>query len=430
MLKQKIRKIVPKPLINDYHKAWAMLSSARYKNPSRGMIVIGVTGTNGKTTTCHIISHILETAGHTVGMSSSIDFKVKEKVWINNLKQGMLGRWHLQKLLKQMKDQGCTHAVIETTSEGLAQNRGWRIDYDVAVFTNLTPEHIESHGSFEKYKQAKGILFKYVSEKPGSIMVVNCDDKHSEYFLSFKAEKIYTYGVNTKDHSVNHFQAEDIKVDVKGSRFFVHEVEFTLPLPGLFNVYNALAAIAVCAGIGLSLKTIRDSLITMPPVSGRMEQVKKGQAFGVIVDYAHDPTALLNVYKTVKNMMSEGARMINVLGAVGGGRDTAKRKPLGRLAADYGDYVVVTNEDPYDDSPMDIIRQVEEGVKDKKILNETYFVIEDRRAAIKKAFELAGHGDVVVISGKGAEETMAVKGGYILWSDKKIAEELLCEMKN
>lgn len=404
------------------------------------MYVIGVTGTNGKTTTCHIIAHILEAAGFMVGMATTIDFKIGDKVLANRLKQGMLGHAHLQGFLKEMKDAGCTHAVIESTSEGLAQQRGWGIDYRAAVFTNLTPEHIEAHGSFEKYKHAKGMLFKYVAQRSfakkgiskDSLSVINADDPHAEYFLKFKTGKRVTYGIAKTEESAQDFCAEGMRMDQHGSTFFVRGTEFFLPLLGKANIYNGLAGIALCFGMGLSLHTIRGALATVPAISGRIEAVKAGQPFAVIIDYAHDPAALQNLYETVRGIHPNG-RLIAVLGAVGGGRDQAKRKPLGELAGRYGDIVMVTNEDPYDDNPLKIMKQVEEGVASARrsrdgaahVVSETYFLVEDRREAIKKAFALARSGDVAVISGKGAEETMAVKGGFIPWSDRAVCVEIL-----
>ena len=439
-LKSTVRKLAPKQLLNQYHKCWAMFGAFFYEFPSQSMTVIGVTGTNGKTTTCHIIAHILEIAGYKVGMASTIDFKIGDKLWVNTLKQGMLGHARLQKFLKDMKNAGCAYAVIESTSEGLAQFRAWGIDYRAAVFTNLTPEHIEAHGSFEKYKEAKGILFDYVVRRPfrkkhgrgESISVINADDPHAGYFLKFKADKRITYGITHTEKRASHFCAEGITMEPSGSIFFVRETEFFMPLMGKANIYNGLAGIALCFGMGLSLNTIKDALATVPAIPGRIEAIKAGQPFAVIIDYAHDPVALENLYETVRVIHPLG-RLINVLGAVGGGRDRVKRKPLGKLAGRYGDSVVITNEDPYEDDPMQIIREVEEGVQSAlcirggapHVYGETYFIVEDRREAIQKAFSLAQKGDVVVISGKGAEETMAVKGGYISWSDKKVAMEIL-----
>ena len=218
-------------------------------------------------------------------MASTIDFKIGDKLWVNTLKQGMLGHARLQKFLKDMKNAGCAYAVIESTSEGLAQFRAWGIDYRAAVFTNLTPEHIEAHGSFEKYKEAKGILFDYVVRRPfgkkhgrsESISVINADDPHAGYFLKFKADKRITYGITHTEKRASRFCAEGITMEPSGSIFSVRETEFFMSLTGKANIYNGLAGIALCFGMGLSLNTIKDALATVPAIHGRIEAIKAGQ---------------------------------------------------------------------------------------------------------------------------------------------------------
>src|SRR3989338_6306781 len=278
----------------------------------------------------------------------------------------MLGRFALQKLLRDMVDAGCKYAVVETSSEGIKQYRHRGINYDVAVFTNLTPEHIESHGGFENYKKAKGELFrklkiknvkcKIIDEKiVPKVSVVNGDDQYAEYFLQFPADQKIIYTMKDKN----------VQVDVTGSRFTVDGVELKLKLLGEFNVYNALAAIAVARALGVDLQICKTALEKVEGVPGRLERIDEGQNFTVIVDYAPEPASLQALYRVVK--MLPHNRVIHVLGSTGGGRDRSRRGVLGEIAAKHADTVIVTNEDPYDDDPMEIIEEVASGARARKI---------------------------------------------------------------
>ena len=401
MIKDLIKKFIPAFLLDLYHFSLAGFGAFLYRFPShlhqcfggqaKKIKVIGVTGTNGKTTVVHFVSKILEQADYKVASISSIKFKIADKEWKNNLKMTMPGRLKLQKFLRQAVDTGCQYVVLEVTSEGIKQHRHCFIDFDTAVFTNLTPEHIESHGSFEKYKEAKGKLFQTAK----NIHIVNIDDKNSEYFLKFPARKKYTYGLEKGD------------INTKNTKF-------KLSLFGEFNIYNSLAAICIGLSQGIDLETCQNALEKIKGIPGRMEIVIK-EPFTVIVDYAFTPAALQKVYQTLK---PENKKMICILGACGGGRDKWKRPVLGELAKRYCEEIIVTNEDPYEEDPMNIINQVADraGEKAKKIL--------DRREAIKKALSLASPGDTVVITGKGCEPWMCIAGNKkIPWDDRKIVEQ-------
>lgn len=428
-MKALIRRLVPESIVGLYHLALAELAAFLYGYPSKNLVVIGVTGTNGKSTTTQFIGRILEHAGHRVGWTSTASFKVGAREWTNDKKMTMLGRFQTQKLLREMVKAGCTHAVVETSSQGIAQSRHVGIDYDVAVFTNLTPEHIESHGGFENYKRAKGKLFAALAKgrrKDGQekISVVNVDDAHAEYFLSFKADKKYGYGITGKNPTVVPVIAAGVSATASGSRFSVGDVAFDLIPLGRFNVYNALAAIAACRAIGLSWKAIQDGVSRLEPVPGRMESVDEGQPFSVIVDYAPEPASLNALYEALG--LIEHARIIHVLGSTGGGRDVARRRILGEMAAEHDAVVIVTNEDPYDDDPMEIIRQVAEGARSGKTENVDLFLVTDRQEAIDKAMRLAQPGDLVLLTGKGCEPVMAVAHGKkIPWDDRVAARKAL-----
>jgi UDP-N-acetylmuramoyl-L-alanyl-D-glutamate--2,6-diaminopimelate ligase len=438
-IKKLLKKFLPEPLILFYHKALVVLANLFYRFPSRHLIVIGVTGTNGKTTTCNIIWQILTKAGFKTGLATSINFKIGEKSWVNRTKQGMQGRFRLQRLLRQMVRAGCEYAVIETTSEGIKQYRHWGIDYNAAVFTNLTPEHIETHGSFENYKKAKGRLFGALKGK--GVSIVNLDDEHAAYFLSFPANEKWVFGIKSQASNIQYpisniqrLTTTDHQLSSKGAKFTVEledqKYHFKTQLLGEFNIYNCLAAIAVGLSQKIKIEVIQKALEKMPPVSGRMEVIyDKKRDLTVIVDYAHDPAALENVYKTLHETcnMKHETNIIAVLGAVGGGRDKAKRPKLGALASQYAKYVIVTNEDPYDDDPMEIINQVEQGVKAdaKRKINHNYWKILDRKQAIKAAIDLSAPGDLIALTGKGCEEVMATAKGFIPWDDRKVARGIL-----
>jgi len=436
-MKSFIKKLIPKFLLGWYHKSLALLGAILYGQPSRKLIVIGVTGTKGKSTVVYLISKILEEAGYKVGVSSTILFKIADKEWANETKQTMPGRFKLQKFLGRMVNTGCQYVIIETSSEGILQSRHLGIDYDVAVFTNLSPEHIEAHGSYEKYKQAKGELFKGL-EKPvkmingqkiNKVSVINLDDKEADYFLGFEADEKFGFSLkNNEPRTMNQEHltfAEGVKIASTGANFKVNNINFYLKLLGEFNLYNALAAITVGLSQKVDLMIIKKSLEKIKGIPGRLEEIENSKGFKIFVDYAHEPKGLEEVYKTIK--LFSPKKIISVLGSQGGGRDKAKRPILGKLAGQYTDYVIVTNEDPYDEDPQKIIDDVFTGVTQAgKIENQNCFRILERREAIKKSLSLAQTGDVVIITGKGSETVMAVTGGQkIPWNDRKVVKELL-----
>ncbi len=396
-MKSFLKKITPFFLLSLYHYILAFLGAFFYCFPSKKLKVIGVTGTNGKTTVVKMIFGILREAGYKVALLDSISFKIKDKEEVNMLKMTMPGRFKLQKFLKRAVKAGCQYAILEVTSEGIKQHRHRFIKFDTAVFTNLSPEHIESHGSFEKYKRAKGMLFKATK----NIHVVNEDDKNSGYFLKFPAKKKILYGEKDKTLLPN-------KINLLGE----------------FNNYNALAAIQVGLSQGIDLDICQKAIEKIKIIPGRMEKVVS-KPFEVIIDYAFTPNALEKVYKTLKpEQGDQEAGLICVLGSAGGGRDKWKRPVLGEIAAKYCKEVIVTNEDPYEEDPLKIIEQVAIGAKGKAKK------IPDRREAIRKAFEMARVNDKVVITGKGCEPWICVKQGKkIPWDDRQVAREEFDKIK-
>ncbi len=438
----RLKSLIPKPVLQAYHWTLALLAAAWYAWPSRRLIVIGVTGTNGKTTVVNLIARVLEESGEKVGLTSTVNFRVAGEEVVNDKKMTMPGRFFLQKMLHRMTEAGCRYAVIETSSQGLDQFRHLGIAYDVAVFTNLTPEHIEAHGGFENYKKAKLKLFRALSAHKHKyfswrgdvkkVVVANLESEHAWDFLDVVADKKYGFladGAETPAGSVGWpmaiVKALDVRLRADGSSFIVRDTRFDLKMPGRYNVLNALAAISVGLSQGLSLETMARALAKVDNVPGRFERIDEGQDFSVIVDYAPEPESLRQVYAAIERIPHE--RVIHVLGSAGGGRDVARRPILGRLAGENADIAIVTNEDPYDDDPNLIIAQVaagaiEAGMKE----NETLFKIEDRRSAIDKAIELAGPGDVVLLTGKGAEQAIVGRGGKMTpWDERRVARELV-----
>jgi UDP-N-acetylmuramoyl-L-alanyl-D-glutamate--2,6-diaminopimelate ligase len=430
--KELIKKIIPGFLLRFYHKTLALAANLFYGFPSNKLIVIGVTGTNGKSTTVHLIAKMFEGAGYKVGSTSTVGFKVADKEWLNNKKMTMLGRFALQKLLRQMVQAGCRYTVIETSSQGVEQYRHLGVNYDVAVFTNLTPEHIEAHGGFLNYKNAKGKFFAHLMAKPHKIIggkkinkvsAVNVDDEYAEYFAGFPADKKYSYSINTSSD----IKAENIEAGFEGFRFKVSGNDFKINLPGRFNIYNSLAAVCVGLSQGFGLDTISKSLEKVSGVPGRMEFIDEGQKFRVLVDYAPEPESMRQLYKTIRDskFINPDSKIIHVLGSAGGGRDRSRRPVLGKLAAENADYVIITNEDPYDEDPRQIINEVAAGAAGKRD-GVNLFRILDRSEAIAKAFGLAREGDLVVITGKGSEQAICVAGGKkIPWDDREKVREIL-----
>lgn len=449
MLKTILKKIVPKQIFLLYHWLLAHLAAFIYGHPSKKLIVIGVTGTGGKSTVVNLIGRILEEAGFKVGWASTCNFKINKKEWLNTTKMTMLGRFALQRFLKQMVTEGCKYAVIETSSEGIKQFRHLGIDYDLAVFTNLSPEHIESHGSLEKYRQAKEKLFKRLvdskrkrikGQEINKTSVVNLSDPAVRYFLKYSPDQIYGYGYQhfqlvLDEHGdkkkTKMIKAENLEMNPDGVSFEVAGVKMQTNLLAEFNVFNCLAAICVALSQGIGLSACQSVLSRIQPTPGRMEIIQR-EPFMVVVDYAHTPDSLKQVYLTLNKLKESKNSLIGLLGSAGGGRDKWKRSQLGALADYYCQKIIITNEDPYNENPEEIIKQVASGIKNlKKKIGNKVFQILDRESAIKKTLELAQPGDIVVITGKGCEQCMMVKNSAkIPWDDRKIVKELLNQAKD
>lgn len=440
LLKNFIKSLLPESFLISarplYHGAIAILASYYYGQPSKKLIVIGVTGTKGKTTATNLIASIIQETGKKVGYASTATYSIGNATHLNTFKMSTMSGWQLQKWLYFMLKNNCSYAVLEMTSEGLVQNRHRNIYFDIAVFTNLSPEHLDSHGSFENYQKAKAILFKSLSlypitkEKLGinpklqKTIVANLDSKYGQYYLNFKADQRISYAVANNSASL---VAQYIEMSFEGIKYKIDGTSFILNLKGRFDVYNSLAAIATAYALGIDLATSSEALSRVPVVPGRMEVVAT-QPFVVMVDYAHEPTGMQQLYDTVKSWQNN--RIIQVLGPTGGGRDMSNKIQLGKLAGTNANIVIITTDDPYDDNPAQLADIMSKGsLGAGKKLNENLFVVLDRRQAISKALSMGQSGDIVLITGKGSEQKMVVAGGKMIdWDDRTIAREELTKL--
>lgn len=432
-IKSKIRKMIPSQVLGAYHFVLAYAAAVRYNFPSKKMIVIGITGTKGKTSAANFIWSCLNANGYKVGLIGTANIRIGQKEMMNEFHMTMPGRFKLQELMAQMVADGCKYCVMEVTSEGIKQYRHKGIIFDFAIFTNLTPEHLPSHdGSFDKYRAAKGMLFSslkksYVKKikglKVAKVMVINNDSPEKNYFTQFEADKKITYSIKKKSD----FQAKKIVDTTLGVNFTVRDVPYELSILGEFNIYNALPGIIVANELGVLKNRIQRGLVELALIPGRMEKIDEGQHFTVIVDYAHEKESMTAVLNTARNIVKEHkGKVIILLGAEGGGRDKAKRPIMGKLCGKLADYVICSNVDPYEDDPTEIVENIAQAAeKEGKVRGENLFVIEDRRAGINKALGLAGNWDLVLITGKGAEQSMILGGKKYDWDDRKVVREEL-----
>lgn len=416
-LKELIRALVPAPILSRalsaYHLLLAALAAALYGNPSRNLFVVGVTGTKGKTTVTEMLSAIFEEAGETTALMNSIRCKVGEKSKRNLSRMSMPGRFFIQKFFSDAAAAGCTAAILEMTSEGARQHRHRFLGLDALVFTNLAPEHIESHGSLQAYADAKFELGLQLarSRKRPRFVVANADDKESGRYLTLPVEHALPFSLSPQYASA----------DERGGTFVFEGERITLSLPGTFSLKNALAAATLAHARGIPPPTIARALKKISTIPGRAEKIEAGQNFTVIVDYAHTPDSLAALYDAFRNM-----RKICVLSATGGGRDTWKRPVMGRIAEEHCDAVILTNEDPYDEDPRQIVDDIAHGMSRRPE------IIIDRRLAIRRALEIAKADGAVLITGKGTDPSMCGPHGVATpWSDARVArEEIESLLKN
>jgi UDP-N-acetylmuramoyl-L-alanyl-D-glutamate--2,6-diaminopimelate ligase len=446
-VKKLLEKFIPRFLLSFYHYSLAFKGAFLHGFPSRKLIVIGVTGTKGKSTTAILAGKILEEAGYKVAWFTSATIKIGDEEQLNPYHMTMPGRFVIQGFLKKAVRAGCNYAILEVTSEGIKQYRHKFINFKTAVFTNLKPEHIEAHGSFENYRLCKGKLFETAKE----VHILNIDDENVGYFLQFPAKRKIEYTLKNPKSPASVPKGtpatagrqtvcgEVVQQSADGVKFRIDNAEFGLKLLGEFNVYNALAAVCVGLSEGVSLDICKKALEKISLIPGRMEVIAE-KPFKVIIDLAHTPDSFEEVFKSVKKMPHN--KIISVFGSAGGGRDKWKRPVLGKIAAENSDIIILTNEDPYNEPPLKIMEEIASGIKIQhpalhphtKVSTETSGVgastqhlILDRREAIRKGLELAKENDIVLILGKGTEQLMMVGDKKIKWDDREVVKE---ELKN
>lgn len=410
-LKKGLISVLPPQLLQAYHLCLAYAGAFLYGFPSRKLRVVAVTGTKGKTSTTEMINAVFEERGEKTALMNSIRFKIHSASEPNVLRMSMPGRFFIQRFLADAVKAGCTTAVLEMTSEGARQFRHRAIELDALVFTNLAPEHIESHGSYEAYSDAKFEIGKQLvrSKKRPRVMAANADDPQSGRYLLLPVETMLPFTLSAQKP----YDAGD-----HGGYFMFEGVKIVLDLPGEFSLKNALAAATVTHAFGVPTFTIAQALSKLGSIPGRAQRIDAGQNFTVIVDYAHTPDSLKALYDAFASR-----KRICVLGSTGGGRDKWKRPVMGAVADERCDEVILTNEDPYDEEPLDIVEQMAKGMK------RTPTIVMDRRDAIARALALAKEGDAVLITGKGTDPCICVENGRkIPWSDAQVATEEIQKM--
>lgn len=411
---------VPYIQVKDAQEILGLLAAAYYDFPSRQLVVIGVTGTDGKTTTSHILHSILKQAnGIKAGYISTISADFGDAVADTGLHVTTPGAPQVQAYLSRMVEAGITHCILEMTSHGLAQGRLNGVDIDVAVLTNVTHEHLDFHGSWENYRDAKAIMFRklmttYHKKNQPKFSVINADDPSYEYFKAIPADNIISYGVqNPAD-----YHATDIDYQPDKTRFSVQGMQIEMQLMGEFNILNVLATISVARELGIDWHTIQAGIADVEMISGRMQRIDEGQDFVAIVDFAHTPNALKRALEAGRTMLPEGKRLICVFGSAGL-RDVEKRRLMAETSAQLADMTVLTAEDPRTESLDDILEMMAQGcISQGGVEGETFIRVRDRGEAIYQACQMANAGDIVMACGKGHEQSMCFGTVEHPWDDR------------
>lgn len=408
----------------DARVALAEAAAGFYGHPARVLGTVGVTGTDGKTTTSHLIAHVLTATGRPCGLLSSVEFAAGGRHELNLSHMTTLEATEVQRQLAQVRDSGDRYAAIEASSIGLEMHRVDQCEFDVAVFTNLTPDHLDYHGTMEAYRDAKALLFGMLDASMDKgfekCAVLNADDPASEAMGAATRARRLMYGIGASAEVVAH----DITLDADGTSFEVSgrggRVAARTPLLGTYNVANCLAAVGVALSQGASLQDAAAALASFPGVPGRMERIDEGQPFTVIVDIASTEQAMRNVLTVLR--AATAGRLIAVFGAAGE-RDVERRAGLARAVAGGADRAIVTNEDPRSEDPDAIIRDITRALDSAGF--SAYEGIADRREAIARAFAIASGGDTVLLAGKATEPSIVIGSTHVPWDERAVARELL-----
>ncbi len=409
---------IVKVVVPDTRRALAVMSSNFFGNPSKKLKFVGVTGTNGKTTTSHLVKAILEATGEKVGLVGTIEYKIGDRIIpaTHTTPESL----ELNELFSSMVENNCTSVSMEVSSHALDQSRIYGLDFDVAIFTNLTQDHLDYHETMEKYFEAKKILFTEL--KPTGCAVLNHDDRWGVQIHDSIKTRTISYGITCAAD----VKVKDMKFGMNGTALIVSnghgEFTFTIPLIGKFNVYNVLAAYSAGIALGIPREQILTGINNLKNVRGRFERIVSPAGWTAIIDYAHTPDALENCLKTIHDILptQNRGRIITVFGA-GGDRDKSKRPLMGHVAGDYSDIVIVTSDNPRTEEPEKIIDDIMRGViRHASVLREV-----DRRTAIERAVSCAQRGDVILIAGKGHEDYQVIGREKIHFSDREVVEGLI-----
>ncbi|MFU0784110.1 MAG: UDP-N-acetylmuramoyl-L-alanyl-D-glutamate--2,6-diaminopimelate ligase [Thermoanaerobacterium thermosaccharolyticum] len=398
--------------VQNTRKSLAKIASNYYGDPSKQLFLIGVTGTNGKTSVTYMIKSILESQNNKVGLIGTIQNMIGDKVYPTE--RTTPESLDLQRYLRLMVDEGVKYVVMEVSSHSLALNRVDECDFDIAVFTNLTQDHLDFHKTMDDYANAKAKLFRMAK----TACVINIDDDYSSFIIENSNAKVVTYGI--KDYA--YIMAKDIKNDIKGAKYTVQiediKSDIALKIPGLFSVYNSLAAISVAFILGIPLQSVKMALKDVK-IKGRFEVLDIDAPYNVVIDYAHTPDGLENLMKAFGEY--DTGRKILLFGC-GGDRDKGKRPKMGEVAGKYADFVIITSDNPRSEDPIQIISEIEMGIKNTKC---PYKIIENRKEAIKYALSIAKDNDIVILAGKGHETYQVLKDRVIDFDEREIVKEIL-----
>ena len=419
--------------VNDSRRDLAWLADAFYDHPSRKLGLIGITGTKGKSTTTNLVADVFQRAGLTSGLMSTLNFRIGDRDWENETRQTTQESLENHAMLAEMVRQGVRYAVVETSSHGLALHRVSGMAYDVGIATNITSEHLEFHGTVEQYRRDKARLFEGLDPAAGKGLgtkkaaILNRDDSSYEYLLPFCRVPVLTYAIEQPAD----IRAVDLALSGERSRFRVvtpnGEVQIDTPLIGRFNVYNCLATIAAGYTQGISLENMAETLVRLKGIPGRMERIDCGQPFTVIVDYAHTPDSLEQVFRLLRPLTP--GRIIAVFGSAGE-RDTQKRPKQGAISARLADLTFLTDEDCREEDPQKILDEIAVGALEAGAEpDKNLWLIVDRRQAIAAAFDAACPGDTVLLAGKGHEHCIIVGREMLPWDEREVARELLRERR-
>jgi len=410
---------VVKIVVPDSRAALARLSARYFNEPAGKLNMIGITGTNGKTTTSHLIKSILESSGSKTGLVGTIEYRIGQEVIpaTHTTPESL----ELNELLARMVEAGCSSAVMEVSSHALHQHRVEGLDFKVAVFTNLTQDHLDYHGTMEEYFNAKKILFEKLGKD--SWAVVNADDTWGRRIIKSTASKTVTYGINPGAD----FQARDLSLSVRGARFTVsgrgEDTQIVTSMIGRFNVSNILAAFATGACLGIPEVRMREAIKNTDSVRGRFEKIASPRGWTAVIDYAHTPDALEKALKAIRDVFGSGergGRIITLFGC-GGNRDRTKRPVMGRIASELSDVVIVTSDNPRRENAELIIDEITAGIP----VGSQFHREADRKLAVHMALESAGPGDVILIAGKGHEDYQVIGDRKVHFSDKDTVEEFI-----